>query len=187
MTRTVGRAVGREQRAVALVAEVERRVAEARKAHPELAGGEAVPASTYGEGSFWVYGPDDPRVRFLTALGLEMPPGLVEQAEEGDEFGFSVSDERIEAVDVDVLIWFVASQEEGGEGVGFLADPLFAELDVAAEGRDLVLAPETDLYNAYNTSSVLSIPYALDGLLPLLAAAIDGDPATEARPTDPSS
>lgn len=31
---------------------------------------------------------------------------------------------------------------------------------------------------AVGFSTVLSLPYALEGLLPMLAAAIDGDPAT---------
>jgi len=34
------------------------------------------------------------------------------------------------------------------------------------------------LYGALSFSTVLSLPYAVDHLVPLLAAAIDGDPST---------
>jgi iron complex transport system substrate-binding protein len=34
------------------------------------------------------------------------------------------------------------------------------------------------MYDALNFSTVLSLPFAIDGLAPQLAAAVDGDPAT---------
>ncbi len=55
---------------------------------------------------------------------------------------------------------------------------LLESLDVADEARD-VFVPEGDpMREAVAFSTVLSIPYVLDGLVPRLAAAVDGDPTT---------
>jgi iron complex transport system substrate-binding protein len=53
-------------------------------------------------------------------------------------------------------------------------DPLYQRLDVAKQGRDLSL--EGILSGALSFGSVLSLPFALDELVPRLAAAVDGDP-----------
>ncbi len=39
---------------------------------------------------------------------------------------------------------------------------------------------EGSLQDASTFSSVLSLPFLLDEVIPMLAAAVDGDPATEA-------
>lgn len=49
---------------------------------------------------------------------------------------------------------------------------------MAREGRDIFLSDEV-LSGALTWSSVLSLPYALDRIAPMLAAAVDGDPETE--------
>jgi ABC-type Fe3+-citrate transport system substrate-binding protein len=53
-------------------------------------------------------------------------------------------------------------------------------LDVHDEGRDFVVLESRpdDAYNAVGAQTVLSMPLALDVLVPALAAAVDGDPAT---------
>lgn len=58
---------------------------------------------------------------------------------------------------------------------------LYQGLRVAREGRDLFLTDPV-LSGALTYSTALSIPYAIDGLVPRLAAAVDGDPATEPEP-----
>jgi iron complex transport system substrate-binding protein len=93
----------------------------------------------------------------------------------GAEFGASISRERLDVVDGDVLVWLA-------EDAGFDTDPLYQQLNVVPEGRDIFLAPENPLYDALNFSTILSLNYALDGMVPLLAAAVDGDPETVATP-----
>lgn len=58
-------------------------------------------------------------------------------------------------------------------------DPLYSRLDVATQGRAVFLVDGTDLSDALSRQTVLSLPFLLDGLVPMLAAAIDGDPSTE--------
>ena len=104
LTRKVGQVIGMAAEADALVADVEAQFAAAREAHPEFVGATSVMATPY-EG-IWVYGPEDVRGRFLTALGVELPADLAEVT--GAEFGGDLSDERVDLLDVDVIVWLDA-------------------------------------------------------------------------------
>ncbi|HEY8526572.1 MAG TPA: iron-siderophore ABC transporter substrate-binding protein [Acidimicrobiales bacterium] len=170
-TRMIGRAVGRAEEADALVEDVEAELAAVRDEHPEFEGATAVVATPW-EG-IYVYGPNDARGQLLTELGFEMPPGLAELT--GDEFGANLSQERAEMLDVDVIVWL---DPEDGEGP--LGGPLYETFPVHTEGREVFLDSYDDpLGAATSVVTPLSIPFLLDGLAPRLAAAIDGDPATE--------
>jgi len=173
-TRLIGRALGREALAERLVAEVEARIAAARKAHPEFEGATVAWAHPAGQGQYWVVGPNTPPMRFLSALGLELPPALANIV--GDRDSGQISGEQIALLDVDVLI-FQAGSEADRQALE--NNPLFRNLKVAREGRTIYFEGTNDvLYGALSFSTVLSLPYAVDHLVPLLAAAIDGDPAT---------
>ena len=54
------------------------------------------------EGIF-VYGPQDPRGRFLSELGFAFPDDLNDAIPE--EFGGSISPERADLIDLDALVW----------------------------------------------------------------------------------
>jgi iron complex transport system substrate-binding protein len=171
LTRTVGRIVGQAQQADALVADVEAGFEKARAEHPEFVGASAVVATPYQ--GIWVYGPEDVRGRFLTTLGFELPAGLVEIT--GKEFGGNLSMERADLLDVDAIVWLDPKDAQGP-----LGGPLYATLKVHTQGREVFLDSYSDsLGGATSFVSVLSLPFLLDGLVPRLAAAVDGDPATE--------
>jgi iron complex transport system substrate-binding protein len=171
LTRTVGRAVGKPEQADKLVTNVEARFASVRAAHPEFEGASAVVATPY-EG-IYVYGPEDVRGRFLTALGFKLPDGLVEIT--GKEFGGNLSMERAELLDVNVIVWLDAKDAKGP-----LGGPLYESLNVHKQAREVFLDSYNDaLGGATSFVSVLSLPFLLDGLVPQLAAAVDGDPATK--------
>ena len=55
---------------------------------------------------------------------------------------------------------------------------VYRRLKVRTEGRDVFLPEAGKLYEATSFISVLSIPLLVDELVPKLAAAADGDPAT---------
>ena len=55
-----------------------------------------------------------------------------------------------------------------------------------AEGREVPVANLSELGSATSFQTVLSLPILLDGLVPMLAAAVDGDPATPVPP-DPGT
>lgn len=171
LTKRIGLIVGQGERAEELVAEVEAKFAEAREAHPEFVDATAVVASTWGyPENYYPYASQDVRGRFVTSLGFNYPAEIDELA--GTEYGATVSRERLDLVDVDLLVWLA-------EDTGFDTDPLYQQMNVVEEGRHVFVAPDDPLYDALNFSTVLSLPYAIDGLVPQFVSAVDGDPATE--------
>ncbi len=167
---TVGRALGKADEAEALVAEVEGLFEQARADHPEFEGATAVVA-TPDEG-IWVYGPEDARGRLLTALGFELPDDLAEVT--GNDFGGNVSVENSEYLDIDLVVWLDYSAVAGTSQAS-----VYESLPVHTDGREVHLDSFDDpLGAAMSFVTVLSIPFLLDGIVPMMATAIDGDPAT---------
>lgn len=180
VTRTVGTAVGRADRASQVVTDVESKIAAAKAANPAFASATGLMATTY-EG-YWVYGSQDPRGRLLTDLGFRLPDGL--DAVTGTEFGANISRERTDLLDVDALVWLVTSYDEDSAKVH--ADPLYAKLDVMKQSREVYLEEGELLGGATSFISALSLPFLVDGLVPQLAAAVDGDPATPVVRANPA-
>jgi iron complex transport system substrate-binding protein len=170
MTTTVGRAVGEEARAEEIVAEVEGELAAAREEHPEFEGATAVVGTAF-ETEIYAYAAQDPRGRFLAELGFEVPAEIDELA--GDEFTATVSPERVDLFDADVLIWITDGDQEIIEN-----DPLFQGLRAATEGRVIFVDNLADVGGALSFQTALSLPFLLDELVPQMATAVDGDPAT---------
>ena len=175
LTLTVGQVIGKSDEAAALVADVEAQFAAATEAHPEFVGATSVMATPY-EG-VWVYGPEDVRGRFLTDLGFELPADLAEIT--GAEFGGDLSDEHLDLLDVDVVVWLDAV------GLAEQAPANYTSLAVHQEGREVFVDSfGSTLGGATSFVTVLSLPYLIDGLTPMLAAAIDGDTATSVPATE---
>ena len=170
-TLTLGKIFGKEAEAQKVLDDTEARFAQERAAHPEFAGKSAVTATFY-EG-YYVYGADDPRGRLMTSLGFTIPPDIA-QFINADGFGGNVPAERAAVLDVDTLVW-VAPDTLPAQ---LEADPVYSRLDVATQGRAVFLNENDDLGKAFTFVTPLSIPFLLDGLVPKLAPAVDGDPAT---------
>lgn len=174
-TRIIGRAVGRQDRAEELVSDLESRIESVREQHPEFEGASGMVGFLGGgDANYHLYGPDDLRSRFMSALGFGIPDEVAEFV--GDEFSAPVSRERLNLADTDVMVW-VVNDPEGREQLA--GEELYQNLDVAQEGRDVFLQPDGQLAGAMSFSSVLSLPYLLDNLVPMLETAMDGDPDTE--------
>ena len=97
-----GKAVGQPKKAQELVDEAEKLIADAAAEHPEFKGKTAANISDY-QGIF-VYGPEDVRTKTLEQLGFTYPDELRKAFP--NDFGGQLSDERVDAVDVDALVWF---------------------------------------------------------------------------------
>lgn len=170
MTNQVGTAIGMPAEAADLVDQVEQRFDQAVGEHPEFEGAVAVMATPY-EGLF-VYSDQDVRGRLLSRLGFELPSWLAEAA--GDEFGATLSIEEADQLDLDAVVWLDALA--AGED---FAGPVYPTLPVHTEGREIHLSSfEDPLGGATSFVTPLSLPYLLDGIVPMLAAALDGDPDT---------
>lgn len=169
LTTTVGTAVGKADEAATLVEDVEAQFADVRKEHPEFDGKTAVMATPW-EGIF-VYGPEDNRSRFLEDTGFTLPDNLAEVT--GDEFGGDLAEENVDLIDTDAIVWLDAAEAKN------LGGPGYKKLKVHTEEREVFLNSfEDPLGAATSFVSVLSLPYLLDGLVPKLTAAVDGDPST---------
>jgi iron complex transport system substrate-binding protein len=165
-----GRAVGKPKEAERLRDEAEAQLAEAAAANPEFEGQTAAVATPHQ--GVYVYGPQDARSRLLVDLGFTFPKPLENVG--GAEFGGQLSSERIDLLDVGALVWFA----DTGPAQKIRDNRVYSRLKVRTEGRDIFLAENGTLYEATSFISVLSIPLLVDELVPKLAAAADGDPAT---------
>lgn len=162
-TTTVGRALGRAAEAERLVADAEADLAARAAATPSLRG------RTFSyvhatEAELSVYLPGDPRVDTLHALGLVDAPGTTALAAAQDAFHAEVARERVRDVDSDLLVGYGTITREQ-----LRADPVYAT--VPAVASDAVAWIDDEQLVTATSATLLSLPWALDRLVPLLDAA----------------
>ncbi|MEO3977978.1 iron-siderophore ABC transporter substrate-binding protein [Streptomyces sp. CAU 1734] len=177
LTTKVGAVLGKQPEAEKLIAEVEGQIAAAAK--PEFKGRGALMATPY-EGMF-VFGSQDPRSRLLAQLGFELPKDLDQSI--GDKFGANISKERTDLLDQDAVVWMVGDVAK--DSAKLHKDASYGDLKVVGEGREVFIHETSDYGNATSMTSVLSIPYVVERLVPQLAAAVDGKPATKVEQPAP--
>lgn len=164
ITRTLAAALGRPEDGEKLVAAADAALAGARAAHPEFAGRTAVVALPY-DGQYGAFLPGDARGRFVTEVGFTVPKAITD-LDDGSTFFIPVSLEQLSLLEADVLV--VLTDDKTREAVE--QDQLLHQLSVVQRGG-LVL-PDIDLRGAISYNTVLSVPYAVERLVPLLAAAL---------------
>ncbi|HWA19851.1 MAG TPA: iron-siderophore ABC transporter substrate-binding protein [Devosia sp.] len=165
--RTDGKALGKSAEAEAQIKAIEDRFAEIRAAHPDWQG------KTAAVGFYWndmpgAYRSIDSRARLLESLGLKTP-AAIDAMGKPDDFYVSFSAEDLSPLDADVLIWF----EEFTKAEAVKLRPT---MRAYKEGREIFVG--NLISGAFSFSSLLSINYTLDKLVPLIELAIDGDPNT---------
>ena len=104
---------------------------------------------------------------------MKYPPALRDAFPK--EFGGQLSEEKTDLLDLDVLVWFADGERSRAQ---IEKDPLYAKLEVNKEERDVFIGGKDRVYDATSFVSVLSMPTLMKELVPRLAAAADGDPAT---------
>ena len=161
----IGRALGRGERAASLTEQVEADFQDAVEAHPEFAG-KTVTVALIISGQYYLLGAADPRGKFFQDLGFEGNPT------EGE-----LSAEQTSVMDTDVLVVL------GADAQTFAANGAAAALAVVTEGRTVYMPSfEDDFAGALGFSSPLSLPYAIEQAVPVLAAAADGEASTVPAP-----
>lgn len=168
---TVGQAVGQGEAAAGQIEEIDTRLTSVRADHPEFEGKEVALGFALSESEIGAYASQDLRARLMSDLGFITPPEFDELA--GDRFYASFSLEQMKRLDRDLLVW-IADSDETYERIE--ASPLRGQLDVVTEGREVFLDPVAAAAGSF--SSPLSLPYFLDEVVPQLAEAIGGEPAT---------
>ena len=160
-TLLIAEALGRRAEGEALLDEMNGYFAAHKAAHPEFAEHTATYLDIYPEG-ISAYNEQQFVNRMLTEIGFSATGASL--AIPDGETSIAVSAELVTDYDADiVLIYpFGRTLEE------MIADqPIVGQLSSIAEGRAFVLE---DL--AFSTASVLSIPYALDSLVPKMSTAL---------------
>ncbi|MGH3834446.1 MAG: ABC transporter substrate-binding protein [Pseudonocardiaceae bacterium] len=165
--RQVGTALGRQQEAERLVSEVETTVTRAGENQAELTGKTASLFNyVAGDGLYVINDEADVSIKFLKELGFA---GLTETVAglEGQDGRAKVSAERYPLIDADVIVG--TSSSNPTELDQLASHEVFSQVPAVAQGAfvPLDIGPAT----ALAFPSVLSVPYAVDELVPQLARA----------------
>jgi iron complex transport system substrate-binding protein len=166
-TAQVAQALGVADKGAEVIASVESTIDDAANAHPEFSGKTAVSGTKFGD-AYGAYIAGDFRWDLLESLGFVQNPPVLDLEASG--FYVPVSAEQISAFDADVAT-FVPIGYTLDE---LLADPLIASLTVVKEERTVFLESGDELTGAFSAASPLSIPIAVEGLVPLLAEKLAG-------------
>lgn len=169
-TLLIGRALGRDEQAAEIVASLRARMEQAKTDNPAFVGASGAVAFVF-RNERGAFSSQDSRSRILQQLGFVVPARYDQIA--GDSFYLTISDELIELLDTDVVVW-VSTTADGPRTIQRL--PLRDTMRAYQEGREIFLDPLTSA--ALSFASPLSLSYALDVIVPGLTAAIDGDRST---------
>ncbi|EYT58001.1 ABC transporter substrate-binding protein [Dietzia sp. UCD-THP] len=171
-TRLIGEALGRSERAEELIDEVEGQIARVADDHPGI------------RGTTFIYGTVDPgaaekiyaftdvdnRPRFLEQLGMVQAP-VISEASTGaaDQFAVTWSPERADELVSDILVTYAASPDVRA---AIEADPLLGRIPAIEAGRMVVQTDEQQVLSI-SAASPLSLPWALDNVVPDIISAAE--------------
>ncbi|MEW1958987.1 iron-siderophore ABC transporter substrate-binding protein [Kineococcus sp. NPDC059986] len=165
----IGKAVGKSAEAEKLVADTEDDLANRAAATPSLKGKSFVYvyATTTGLSA---YLPGDARVDLMRSLGMVDAPGIESLAKANpDEFYVEVAKERVRDIDSQVLVGYGEITRDE-----LRADPVYATMPAVA--ADAVAYLDDKLLVTATSATVLSVPWLLDRLVPMLDAAAQKAP-----------
>jgi iron complex transport system substrate-binding protein len=165
-TKQLGAALGKPEQAEQLVADAEAKFTKAKRDHPHFAGKDVLIVAPDTNGKMAVFAPTDTRGRFATSLGFSQPAAIEKLT--GRSFYADISEERYDLLDVDALL---VMTDDAKAGAALEKSPQFQALKVVKEGR-AIITNDLELNMAISSSTVLSIPYALDRVVPQLDAAL---------------
>ena len=167
-----GEALGLSDKADELISETEQSIQDAAADHPELEGKSFIYGNLAPAGSS-IYTALDNRPKFLTELGMVQAPIVEENAPDG-EFYYPWANENANQLDSDVFVTWV-QDDEAAASLG--TDPLLGQIPAVKNGG-LVADSNAERIFSVSAINVLSIPYALENVVPMIAeaaAAADGN------------
>lgn len=179
ITRRTGAALGRADAAERLVEDLEAELARVVEDNPALDGATGLVTGVI-EGEFWIY-PEGPAPNFLRDLGIALPDAAEQVMDDNGRQATSLSREQLSLLESDAIVLGLYGTDE--QAVRDIE--VFSALDTVQAGG-LVALPEMSRANTAMTfGSVLSLPIAIDEMVPRLVAAVDGDPETTVEPAEP--
>ncbi|MFI6296512.1 ABC transporter substrate-binding protein [Nonomuraea sp. NPDC050790] len=147
----------------------------AAAANPGFAGRTVAIAECWGD-TFKVIGPSTPRAKFFTNLGFKSLPEL--DALVGNAYSADISSEKLSLIGAaDLVLWTT----DGGQVEALKKNPVVSRLKSTKEGRSLWSTgmKHDSAFWSMDWGTVLSLPYAIEHVIPQIRAAIDGDTGTK--------
>lgn len=160
-TQLVADALGRSDQGASIVSDVQTKIDGAKAANPQFAGKTAVSGTKFGD-AYGAYIEGDARWDLIADLGFVQNPPVLDLTPSG--FYVELSAEQVVALDADVAVLFPI----GYTLAELEADPLIASLAVVRQKRTVFLDADDEIAQAFSAASPLSIPIALDGIVPKL-------------------
>ena len=159
----IGKALGKDGEMQELIQGVEDLYAAALAKHPEFKGKNVVLlANDFVDGNIYAY-QEGLSTQLLLDLGLQIAP-VVEKYATDAKTAFIPKEDLVDALETaDVVIWLTADDANRDM---LLADPIVQALRATKEDRNIFTGIE--LGGAMNFTTVLSLPYVADKLVPLL-------------------
>jgi len=163
---TVGKAVGQEQKASDVLSDIDAQIAKTSADNPQFQGKSVAAASDFS-GTFYGYAPADPRVGFLNDLGFSNPQSVTDASKDGSFF-FQLSNETLDSLTSDVLVYYADSQETYDT---WLATPAAQTMQQVKNGT---VAPiiGTQLVASVSPPTALSLTWGLDDTVKALDTAV---------------
>lgn len=164
VTTQIGTALGQPAKAKQLIADLEKKFADAKAANPQFDAKTLAVATFNGTDTLSSFSSQDARSRFFQSLGFKAPAAVDTLA--GSKFYTTIPLEKASILDGDVLVWDQLSYTKGGQAaVG--KNPSLANLAVMKQNHAVYLNP-VEVQHAFGWQTILSLPYALDAILPML-------------------
>lgn len=167
VTAQVGEALGREDQAAELVAEVDEALAAAAEEHPELDGATYTFGYAQPTNVSVLRDPDDVMMLVPTSLGMTLSPAVL-ALPEGESFAVDVSFEQLDVLDADVLALYGGADPTVQSALE--ASPLYTSLPVVTRGA--VVEYDDDTFMAVRQPTSASIPWVIETVVPRYAAAV---------------
>lgn len=162
----IAAALGKEEEGQQLLDDVEAKFAEAAEANPEFEGKTITVGAHTSEG-WGAYISKSDRVKFVEKLGFTPNPEI--EAMEPDGFSVDIAEENLNVLDSDLLVMFPIYIP----ATDVTDNELFKQIPAVEDGRAIVFTDgQEDISNAFSLNSVLSIPYAIDKVVPLAQEAL---------------
>ncbi|MGQ0623937.1 MAG: ABC transporter substrate-binding protein, partial [Sporichthyaceae bacterium] len=180
-TLILGKIVGRPQAAIDAVASVSELFADLQFKNPALRGASVALAAPGPNGSVRVINPYAPMARFFTSIGMEYPNRIE------DLTRFTGINRKIYHQDinvggigildgVDALVWIVG--HDGGEAMAKIKKTSsYQNLRVVRSGNVIELGP--DVAEALYYSSITSLPWAIDQIVPKMLGVLGAKAARD--------
>ncbi|WP_298456790.1 iron-siderophore ABC transporter substrate-binding protein [uncultured Cellulomonas sp.] len=162
-----GEALGRQDEAEDVLADIDAQIAEQREAHPEFEG-LSLAATWDTAGVFYVYADEDPRVEFMLDLGFVNAPAVDALDTDESSFYFTLSPERLDELRSDVLVAYATTDDELQT---FLTAPYTQVMPQVRSGAVAGLVGE-EFIASVSPPTALSLPWGLDDVVTELESAV---------------